>query len=173
MKTFKLNPEIIIEIVNTVVGKDVTKNLKTRKREYVEPRMLAMYFLYSYTSLSLAKVGAIFNKDHATALHAFRAIRGYASTDKELMEKFVSIQQSIVKNIPVIKEYSPQARFETIAEDLTQTKRLNAKLIHRAINLKEMIDNIPEHLKQQYFGKDEFIYTTKQKDNGVGVVQQP
>ena len=158
MKTYKLNPELVIQIVNTITGADVRKQLNTKRREVVEPRQLAMYFLYSYTPLPMAQVGKIFNRDHATVLHAYRCIPNYIKGDRELRDKFVRIQKSIVNNAPIMKEYSPRTRFATIAEDLTETKRLNAKLIHRAINLKEMIDNIPEHIKRQYFGKDEFIY---------------
>ena len=158
MKSYRLNPEIVIEIVNAIVGKDVRKNLDTRRKDVVEPRQLAMYFLYAYTPLSMQAVGDIFKRDHATVLHAFRTIPIYVKVDKDIREKFVEIQRNIIKNSPSIKEYSTRTRFSTIADDLTETKRLNAKLIHRAINLKQMIDNIPEHIKKEYFGKDEFIY---------------
>lgn len=158
MKSYKLNPEIIIEIVNAIVNRNVREDLDTRRREVVEPRQLAMYFLYAYTPLSMQAVGDIFKRDHATVLHAFKSIPSYAKTDKELREKFVAIQRNIVKNAPSIKKYSSCTRVATIADDLTETKILNAKLIHRAINLKQMIDNIPEHIKKEYFGKDEFIY---------------
>jgi len=158
MKTPKLNPELIIKIINDYTKTDVLKNTKTRKREYVEPRQMAMYFLYTYTTLSYEGVGRYFNKNHATVLHATRNIPNFIEYDKGLREMFVAIRANILQNAPTLIKYSPDTKFKNIADDLTYTKRLNAKLIHRAINLKEIIDNIPEHIKLQYFGKDEFIY---------------
>jgi hypothetical protein len=161
MKTAKLNPHIVLKIINQHAGRSVEKDLNTRKKEVVEPRQLAMYFLYSYTPLSMQAVGDIFNRNHATVLHAWRKVPDFIRFDKELRKLFVSIQTSIVKNIPAIHKYSSETRFETIAEDLYETKRLNGLLIHRAINIKSSIDLIPEHIKKQYFGHDKYIYPTK------------
>lgn len=56
---------------------------KTRKREIVQARQLAMYFSKQLTKNSLASIGAqCGNKDHATVLHACRTISNLGETDK-------------------------------------------------------------------------------------------
>lgn len=56
---------------------------KTRKREIVQARQLAMYFSKQLTKNSLASIGAqCGNKDHATVLHACRTVNNLSETDK-------------------------------------------------------------------------------------------
>ncbi len=58
-------------------------NSKTRKREIVQARQLAMYFSKKHTKSSLATIGLqCGNKDHATVLHACRTINNLVETDK-------------------------------------------------------------------------------------------
>ena len=59
-------------------------NSKTRKREIVQARQLAMYFSKKHTKNSLATIGLYCgNKDHATVLHAVRTINNLMETDKQ------------------------------------------------------------------------------------------
>ncbi len=56
---------------------------KTRKREIVQARQLAMYFSKQLTKSSLASIGAqCGNKDHATVLHACRTVNNLTETDR-------------------------------------------------------------------------------------------
>jgi chromosomal replication initiator protein len=56
---------------------------KTRKREIVQARQIAMYFSKSLTKASLATIGSqIGNKDHATVLHACKTVHNLMDTDK-------------------------------------------------------------------------------------------
>ena len=56
---------------------------KTRKREIVQARQLAMFFAKQLTKSSLASIGAqCGNKDHATVLHAVRTVNNLSETDK-------------------------------------------------------------------------------------------
>jgi len=56
---------------------------KTRKREVVQARQIAMYFSKSLTKYSLASIGAqIGSKDHATVLHACKTVNNLKDTDK-------------------------------------------------------------------------------------------
>lgn len=51
----------------------------TRKRKAVVSRQLVMYYFRKTNpkfEVSLAEIGAIFKKDHATALHSFNSIAG-------------------------------------------------------------------------------------------------
>jgi chromosomal replication initiator protein len=72
---------------------------KTRKREVVQARQIAMYFSKKMTKSSLANIGMhCGGKDHATVLHACRTVNNLAETDKnfrvylEDLEKKLSVQ---------------------------------------------------------------------------------
>jgi len=59
-------------------------NTKTRKREIVQARQLAMYFSKKHTKSSLATIGLhCGNKDHATVLHACKTVTNLIETDKQ------------------------------------------------------------------------------------------
>ena len=61
---------------------------KTRKREIVQARQIAMYFSKSLTKSSLATIGAkIGGKDHATVLHACKTVNNLMDTDKRFRKK--------------------------------------------------------------------------------------
>jgi chromosomal replication initiator protein len=56
---------------------------KTRKREIVQARQIAMYFAREFTSESLAAIGSqIGGKDHATVMHAHNTVNDLIETDK-------------------------------------------------------------------------------------------
>ena len=72
---------------------------KTRKREVVQARQIAMYFSKKMTKSSLANIGAhCGGKDHATVLHACRTVNNLSETDKKFkvylddLDKKLSIQ---------------------------------------------------------------------------------
>jgi chromosomal replication initiator protein len=59
-------------------------NSKTRKREIVQARQLAMFFAKKHTKSSLATIGLhCGNKDHATVLHACRTVNNLIETDRQ------------------------------------------------------------------------------------------
>ncbi|MXV38367.1 chromosomal replication initiator protein DnaA [Flavobacteriaceae bacterium Ap0902] len=56
---------------------------KTRKRDIVQARQLAMFFAKQYTNASLASIGSqIGKRDHATVLHACKTVKNLSETDK-------------------------------------------------------------------------------------------
>jgi chromosomal replication initiator protein len=72
---------------------------KTRKREVVQARQIAMYFAKKMTKSSLANIGMhCGGKDHATVLHACRTVNNLQETDKQFrkyledLDKKLSIQ---------------------------------------------------------------------------------
>ncbi|MHA1916274.1 MAG: helix-turn-helix domain-containing protein [Promethearchaeota archaeon] len=58
--------------------------LKTRKREIVVARQIAMKLMRIHTALSLQAIGDFFNKDHATVLHGSKNVDNW----KETKDKF-------------------------------------------------------------------------------------
>lgn len=70
---------------------------KTRKREIVQARQLAMYFSKNFTKSSLATIGnKCGNKDHATVLHACKTVKNLFDTDKGF-KKYVDELENMIK----------------------------------------------------------------------------
>jgi chromosomal replication initiator protein len=69
---------------------------KTRKREVVQARQLAMYFSKALTKSSLSHIGLhCGGKDHATVLHACRTVNNLIETDKKFRSYVSDIQKRI------------------------------------------------------------------------------
>ncbi len=69
---------------------------KSKKREIVQARQLAMYFAKKYTKCSLAMIGQqCGGRDHATVIHALKTVTNLLETDK----KFKALADEIKKNI--------------------------------------------------------------------------
>ena len=75
----------------------ITRDLmlsKTRKREIVQARQIAMYLGRSLTKVSLAAIGAqIGGKDHATVLHACNTVSDLISTDRTFKQYVADIEK--------------------------------------------------------------------------------
>jgi chromosomal replication initiation ATPase DnaA len=69
---------------------------RTRRREIVEARQLAMCLLRSaFKNLSLAQIGSKFNRDHATVLHAHKTIRNLREVDQTFCVRNAKILNQI------------------------------------------------------------------------------
>ncbi|MBO7143210.1 MAG: chromosomal replication initiator protein DnaA [Salinivirgaceae bacterium] len=69
---------------------------KTRKREIVQARQIAMYFAKNMTKLSLATIGAqIGGKDHATVLHACKTVNNLIDTDRQFKGYIDEIEKKL------------------------------------------------------------------------------
>ncbi len=94
--------EITVEYIQKVVCEyfDIPLekiHTKTRKREIVQARQLAMFFSKNYTKSSLAAIGSkCGNKDHATVLHACKTVKNLADTDKNF-KKYVDELENMIK----------------------------------------------------------------------------
>lgn len=79
---FKMNPDVL--------------NTKSRKREIVQARQLAMYFAKNLTNSSLAVIGSqIGNRDHSTVLHACKTVADLLQTDKQLKAIYDEIETKL------------------------------------------------------------------------------
>ena len=73
-----------------------TLQAKTRKREIVQARQLAMYFCKNYTKASLSYIGnQIGKKDHATVLYACKAVADLMETDRKFKMEVEEIQRKL------------------------------------------------------------------------------
>jgi len=71
-------------------------NSKTRKREIVQARQLAMFFSKKHTKNSLATIGLhCGNKDHATVLHACRTVNNLVETDRQFRSYVEEINKKL------------------------------------------------------------------------------
>jgi chromosomal replication initiator protein len=93
--------EISIEYIQKVVCNFFnippdTIRSKTRKREIVQARQVAMYFSKSLTKSSLATIGSqIGGKDHATVLHACKTVNNLIETDKSFRIQIDEIEKKL------------------------------------------------------------------------------
>ncbi len=93
--------EVSIDYIQKVVcdyfdmSIDLLKS-KTRKREIVQARQLAMFFAKQLTKSSLATIGAhCGGKDHATVLHACRTVNNLAETDKRFKRYVEDLEKKL------------------------------------------------------------------------------
>ncbi len=93
--------EVSIDYIQKVVcdyfnmGIDLLKS-KTRKREVVQARQIAMYFSKQLTKSSLATIGMhCGGKDHATVLHACRTVNNLMDTDKKFRHYIQELDKKI------------------------------------------------------------------------------
>lgn len=69
---------------------------KTRKREVVQARQLAMYFSKNHTNASLSYIGnQIGKKDHTTVLYACKAVSDLMETDRAFRTQVEEIQKKL------------------------------------------------------------------------------
>ena len=82
------NRELSVDYISKVVCDYFNMSVdalqaKTRKRDIVQARQIAMYFSKSLTKSSLSSIGSqIGHKDHATVLHACKTVNNLKDTDK-------------------------------------------------------------------------------------------
>lgn len=93
--------EISIDYIQKVVCNYFSMSVdllssKTRKREIVQARQIAMYFAKCMTKASLASIGAsIGGKDHATVLHACKTVNNLLETDKRFKSDLEEIEKRL------------------------------------------------------------------------------
>lgn len=93
--------EINIDFIQKFVGENFGVTIeqmkdKTRKREIVIARQVAMYFAKEYTNMSLKSIGAHFGgRDHSTVIHALQSVSDLMDTDK----KFNAFMQELIKKV--------------------------------------------------------------------------
>lgn len=73
---------------------------KTRRREIVSPRHVAMYLSLKYTTLSLKKVGESFGgRDHATVIHGRDTVEDLMDTDAKFKANVQQIDSYLRQKI--------------------------------------------------------------------------
>jgi len=71
---------------------------KTRRKEIVKPRQIAMFLLREDLSASYPTIGAKFGqRDHTTVIHAYKKISGEMKTSDKLIQEIKSLRELLYK----------------------------------------------------------------------------
>ena len=94
-------PQLTIEAIQSVVcdylgiPEDLVR-ARTRKREVVQARQVAMYFSKEITNHSLKTIGLHFGgRDHSTVIHAVRSVEDQVDTDPSFREMVGNVQKKL------------------------------------------------------------------------------
>ena len=72
---------------------------KTRKREVVQTRQIAMFFCKEFTQNSLKTIGLQFGgRDHSTVIHANRSVSNQIDTSPQFREMINQIRQHLINS---------------------------------------------------------------------------
>lgn len=129
MNYYKSDAQNIINTVINVLQIDKETLLsRTRKREVVEARQIAMHIIRERCiELSLSKIGSLVGgKDHATVLHACKVVNNLLETDKHFKSKY----NSVLRNMSSVSDStkSMATDTDTIGELYNQYLKLNTKI---------------------------------------------
>lgn len=92
----------VLETESGITFSKIREDTKFRGRDAVEFRQIHMTFRHKCMRLSLALSAEPYGKDHATALHAVKTVRNFATTDKIFIRKYT-------ETINFIKEINADA----------------------------------------------------------------
>lgn len=70
---------------------------RSRKKEVVEPRQVAMYLLRDMLDLSYPSIGDKLGRDHTTAIHSYEKIRGEADRNAAMNQKIFRVRELLAK----------------------------------------------------------------------------
>jgi chromosomal replication initiator protein len=73
---------------------------RSRKKEVVRPRQIAMFLLREEGKLSFPEIGSkLGGRDHSTAIHAYEKIKSEEDSDESLKQELILIKERIYQNI--------------------------------------------------------------------------
>ncbi|MEM7371218.1 MAG: chromosomal replication initiator protein DnaA [Bacteroidota bacterium] len=93
--------EITIDSIQQIVGEHFSIEVelmkaKTRKRQIVQARQIAMFFAKEMTRHSLKSIGLHFGgRDHSTVIHALQTVNDLIATDKYFKQSVTEIRKRI------------------------------------------------------------------------------
>jgi len=88
--------ELIISVVCQAYGVTFEQiNVRSRKRELVEPRQVIMTLVNVLAGYTIEASGEIVGRDHATVLSSKKSVISLLETDKEFRLRFIRILRGI------------------------------------------------------------------------------
>ncbi len=112
-ETLPSDVRFIIKTICDIMGVPPACILEdSRKKEFVEPRHLCIYFTYQYIRSSPTVVSRWFNRDHSIVYTALENVNNFKETEKRYKRQFDEIERIISKElIPVIKNNLPDNQY--------------------------------------------------------------
>ena len=108
-------------LINEELGVDLDEN--TRKRNVVEARALYFTILKNTTNLTLAKIGAMVDKDHATVLHGIKNLQDWMQQNHYLQKAYNSVLDKMDKDFKVHTGRDLKRRYADLKFQNFQLKR--------------------------------------------------
>ncbi len=93
----KTSPQIVLKAVADFYNISAADLLKrSRKKEVVRPRQVAMFLLRDETKLSFPEIGQkLGGRDHSTVIHACEKIRSESAIDEPLKQELMLIKERV------------------------------------------------------------------------------
>lgn len=161
----KVRAERILNLVNTYLGFNL--NTDARDRQYVIPRQVLMYIFRGHPfNLTVTQIGEIFNRHHATVIHAQSRVKEASRLNDDVSLQcmdYVRIFREIIDNY--FDKTTVEGK-ELITREMVQTKVgiLEAKTSMQKAEIEKLelrIHLLAEEnikLKKELDSKDDFVY---------------
>ena len=150
--------EKLKEIVSKVFGTDI--NIKTRKRNNVEARMIFSKILREDGN-TFESIGKAINKDHSTIVYYVNQASVLIKQSIELSDKYLECKNCYIDNLDVVL---PQMKYDELKNEVLELKLLiNQLTIERneIIKVQEKYNRIKKIInlvaERTHVGKEEFI----------------
>ncbi|MBI2627045.1 MAG: chromosomal replication initiator protein DnaA [Parcubacteria group bacterium] len=100
----RTNTQAVLKSVAEFYGISLTDLVKrSRKKEIVKPRQIAMYLLREETHASYPEIGEkLGGRDHSTVMHAYEKIRNEEENDEVTKQELVLIREKIYTNLSAL-----------------------------------------------------------------------
>ena len=150
--------EKLKDIVSKVFDTDI--NIKTRKRNNVEARMIFSKILREDGN-TFESIGKAINKDHSTIVYYVNQASVLIKQSIELSDKYLECKNCYIDNLDVVL---PQMKYDEIKNEVLELKLLiNQLTIERneIIKVQEKYNRIKKIInlvaERTHVGKEEFI----------------
>ena len=150
--------EKLKEIVSKVF--DTNINIKTRKRNNVEARMIFSKILREDGN-TFESIGNAINKDHSTIVYYVNQASVLIKQSIELSDKYLECKNCYIDNLDVVL---PQMKYDELKNEVLELKLLINKLTierNEIIKVQEKYNRIKKIInlvaERTHVGKEEFI----------------
>ena len=150
--------EKLKEIVSQVFNTDI--NIKTRKRNNVEARMIFSKILREDGN-TFESIGNAINKDHSTIVYYVNQASVLIKQSIELSDKYLECKNCYIDNLDVVL---PQMKYDELKDEVVELKFLVNKLAserNEIIKVQEKYNRIKKIInlvaERTHVGKEEFI----------------
>jgi hypothetical protein len=150
--------EKLKEIVSQVFDTDI--NIKTRKRNNVEARMIFSKILREDGN-TFESIGKAINKDHSTIVYYVNQASSLIKQSIELSDKYLECKNCYIDNLDVVL---PQMKYDELKNEVLELKLLINQLTierNKTIKVQEKYNRIKKIInlvaERTHVGKEEFI----------------